>query len=130
MYSKLPTGLSVNPAPFIIVEMSDNRNQSIGTCLEISRQTPKQAQMTRIQTYIPDKTMMLDLDEREFHINDPNSLWADAPCYKLYGEVNTPWEWHKPIFDRAHYPGIISFSKLFNDPAVDFLENRMCHATR
>jgi N-acetylneuraminate synthase len=67
--------------------------------------------------------MTLDLDEREFHISDPKSLWAGTSLYKLYGEAYTPWEWHKPIFDRARELGIIAFSTPFDDTAVDFLES-------
>jgi N-acetylneuraminate synthase len=65
----------------------------------------------------------LDLDEREFHISDPDSLWAGTSLYKLYGEAFTPWKWHEPIFDRARELGLIPFSTPFNDTAVDFLEN-------
>jgi N-acetylneuraminate synthase len=66
--------------------------------------------------------MTIDLDEREFHISDPNSLWSGTSLYKLYGEAYTPWEWHKPIFDRARDLGMIPFSTPFDDTAVDFLE--------
>ncbi len=79
------------------------------------------AHALKIQTYTPD-TMTLDLDEREFHISDPKSLWAGNSLYKLYGEAYTPWEWHKPIFDRASELGLIAFSTPFDDTAVDFLE--------
>jgi len=67
--------------------------------------------------------MTLDLDEREFHISDPNSLWAGTSLYKLYSAAYTPWEWHKPIFDRARELGMIAFSTPFDDTAVDFLES-------
>jgi N-acetylneuraminate synthase len=67
--------------------------------------------------------MTLDLDEREFHISDPKSLWAGTSLYKLYGEAYTPWEWHKPIFDRARELGMIAFSTPFDDTSVDFLES-------
>ncbi len=66
--------------------------------------------------------MTLDLDEREFHIGDPKSLWAGTSLYELYGEAHTPWEWHKPIFERARELGMIPFSTPFDDTAVDFLE--------
>jgi N-acetylneuraminate synthase len=75
----------------------------------------------KIQTYTPD-TMTLDLDEGEFHIADPKSLWTGKSLYKLYGEAYTPWEWHKPIFDKARELGIIAFSTPFDDSAVDLLE--------
>lgn len=109
--------------PFIIAEMSGNHNQSLDRALEIVEAAAKSgAHALKIQTYTPD-TMTLDLDEREFHISDPKSLWAGTSLYKLYGEAYTPWEWHKPIFDRARELGIIAFSTPFDDTAVDFLES-------
>ena len=109
--------------PFIIAEMSGNHNQSLERALEIVEAAAKTgAHALKIQTYTPD-TMTLDLDEREFYISDPKSLWAGTSLYKLYGEAYTPWEWHKPIFDRARELGIIAFSTPFDDTAVDFLES-------
>jgi len=109
-------------APFIIAEMSGNHNQSLERALEIVEAAAKTgAHALKIQTYTPD-TMTINLDEREFHISDPTSLWAGTSLYKLYGEAYTPWEWHKPIFDRARELGIIAFSTPFDDTAVDFLE--------
>jgi len=113
-----------NQAPFIIAEMSGNHNQSLECALKIVEAAAKTgAHALKIQTYTPD-TMTLDLDEREFHISDPKSLWAGTSLYKLYGEAYTPWEWHKPIFDRARELGIIAFSTPFDDTAVDFLESQ------
>ncbi len=109
--------------PFIIAEMSGNHNQSLERALEIVEAAAKTgAHALKIQTYTPD-TMTLDLDEREFHISDPNSLWAGTSLYKLYGEAYTPWEWHKPIFERARELGIIPFSTPFDDTALDLLES-------
>ena len=110
-------------APFIIAEMSGNHNQSLERALEIVEAVAKSGvHALKIQTYTPD-TMTLDLDEREFHISDPNSLWAGTSLYNLYSEAYTPWEWHKPIFDRARELNIIPFSTPFDDTAVDFLED-------
>ncbi len=115
--------ISPDHPPFIIAEMSGNHNQSLDKALEIVDAVAKTgAHALKIQTYTPD-TMTLDLDEREFHISDPKSLWAGNSLYKLYGEAYTPWEWHKPIFDRARELGIIAFSTPFDDTAVDFLED-------
>jgi len=109
--------------PFVIAEMSGNHNQSLERALEIVEATAKTgAHALKIQTYTPD-TMTIDLDEREFHISDPKSLWAGTSLYKLYSEAYTPWEWHKPIFDRARELGMIPFSTPFDDTAVDFLES-------
>lgn len=110
-------------SPFIIAEMSGNHNQSLDCALKIVEAAAKSgAHALKIQTYTPD-TMTIDLDEREFHISDPDSLWVGTSLYKLYGEAYTPWEWHKPIFDRARELGIIAFSTPFDDTAVDFLES-------
>ena len=112
-----------NNPPFVIAEMSGNHNQSLERALEIVEASAKTgAHALKIQTYTPD-TMTLDLNEREFHISDPKSLWEGKSLYKLYGEAYTPWEWHKPIFDRARELGIIVFSTPFDDTAVDFLES-------
>ena len=115
--------IGVEETPFIVAEMSGNHNQSLERALEIVDAVAKTgAHALKIQTYTPD-TMTLDLDEREFHIGDPSSLWAGTSLFKLYGQAYTPWEWHKPIFDRARELGIIAFSTPFDDTAVDFLES-------
>lgn len=108
--------------PFIIAEMSGNHNQSLQRALSIvDAAAASGAHALKIQTYLPD-TMTLDLDEREFHIADPASLWEGTSLYKLYEQAHTPWEWHQPIFDRAREQGIIAFSTPFDDTAVAFLE--------
>lgn len=109
--------------PFVIAEMSGNHNQSLDRALEIVDAAARSgAHALKIQTYTPD-TMTIDLDEREFHISDPNSLWSGTSLYKLYGEAYTPWEWHAAIFARARDHGMIPFSSPFDASAVDFLES-------
>ena len=109
--------------PFIIAEMSGNHNQSLERALEIVEAVANTgAHALKIQTYTPD-TMTLDLNEREFHISDPKSLWAGTSLYKLYGQAFTPWEWHEAIFKRAKELGIIAFSTPFDATSVDFLES-------
>ena len=110
-------------APFVIAEMSGNHNQSLERALEIVEAVAKTgSHALKIQTYTPD-TMTLDLDEGEFLVSDPKSLWLGKSLYKLYGEAYTPWEWHKPIFERARELGVIPFSTPFDVTAVDFLES-------
>ncbi len=109
--------------PFVIAEMSGNHNQSLDRALEIvDAAAMAGAHALKIQTYTAD-TMTLDLNEGEFFIKDPESLWAGKSLYKLYQEAYTPWEWHKPIFDRCRELGMIGFSTPFDDTAVDFLES-------
>ena len=109
--------------PFVIAEMSGNHNQSLERALEIVDAAAKTGvHALKLQTYTPD-TMTIDLDEREFHIGDPESLWSGTSLYKLYGQAHTPWEWHKPIFERAKEHGLIVFSTPFDGTSVDFLES-------
>ena len=115
--------IGLDQTPFLIAEMSGNHNQSLERALEIVEAAAKTgAHALKIQTYTPD-TMTIDLDEREFHIGDPKSLWAGTSLYELYAKAYTPWDWHKPIFDRARGLGLIPFSTPFDDTAVDFLES-------
>lgn len=112
-----------NQVPFIIAEMSGNHNKSLERALEIVEVAAKSgAHALKIQTYTPD-TMTLDLDEREFHISDPKSLWTGTSLYKLYSVAYTPWDWHQAIFGRARKLGMIPFSTPFDSTAVDFLES-------
>jgi len=115
--------IGLQQPPFIIAEMSGNHNQSLDRALELVDVAANSgAHALKIQTYTAD-TMTLDLSEGDFFISDPNSLWNGTSLYKLYQEAYTPWEWHKPIFDRAASHGMIAFSTPFDDTAVDFLES-------
>lgn len=108
--------------PFIIAEMSGNHNQSLERALAIVDAAAQAgAHALKIQTYTAD-TMTIDLDEGDFFISDPNSLWQGKSLYKLYQEACTPWDWHQPIFDRCRELGMIGFSTPFDETAVDFLE--------
>ncbi len=108
--------------PFVIAEMSGNHNQSLDRALEIVEAAARAgAHGLKIQTYTAD-TMTLDLSEGDFFISDPQSLWKGTSLYKLYQEAYTPWDWHKPIFERARALGLVAFSTPFDLTAVDFLE--------
>ncbi len=108
--------------PFIIAEMSGNHNQSLERALAIvDAAAAAGVDAIKIQTYTAD-TMTLDIDTGEFFIADPNSLWKGESLYHLYEKAHTPWEWHKPIFDRCKEHGIMGFSTPFDDTSVDFLE--------
>ena len=108
--------------PFIIAEMSGNHNQSLDRALAIvDAAAATGAHAIKFQTYTAD-TMTIDVREREFRVDDPKSLWVGKSLYDLYDEAHTPWEWHRPLFDRARAHGMISFSSPFDETAVDFLE--------
>jgi pseudaminic acid synthase len=112
-----------NKKPYIIAEMSGNHNQSLERALKIVDAAAKAgASAIKLQTFTPD-TMTLDMDKGDFLISDPNSLWKGESMYSLFQKAHTPWEWHKPIFERARKLGIEVFSSPFDESAVDFLES-------
>ena len=109
--------------PFIIAEMSGNHNGDIHRALAlVDAAAEAGAHAVKLQTYTAD-TMTLNVDNPDFYINDPESLWHGRHLYQLYEEAHTPWDWHKPIMDRAKEKGILCFSTPFDHTAVDFLES-------
>lgn len=108
--------------PFIIAEMSGNHNQSLDRALAIVDAAAEAgAHAVKLQTFTAD-TMTLDVEDGEFFISDPNSLWVGQSMHALYGQARTPWEWHGPIMARAKEKGMLCFSSPFDESAVDFLE--------
>lgn len=108
--------------PLIIAELSGNHNGSLERALElVDLAADAGAHAVKLQTYTAD-TMTIDLSEGEFFISDPDSLWEGESLYALYQKAMTPWEWHKPIFERCRARGVLGFSSPFDATAVDFLE--------
>src|SRR5574340_853793 len=109
--------------PYVIAEMSGNHNQSLERAFEIVEAAAKSGvHALKLQTYTAD-TITINISEREFFIDDATSLWKGRSLHELYRQAYTPWEWHKPIFDRCHAYGLTCFSTPFDETAVDFLEN-------
>ncbi len=109
--------------PFIIAEMSGNHNQALARALKIVEAAAKAgAHALKLQTYTAD-TMTIDVDKKDFLIEDKKSLWQGRKLYELYQQAATPWEWHKPIFALCRKLGIVGFSTPFDETAVDFLES-------
>ncbi len=108
--------------PFIIAEMSGNHNQSLERAIEIIHSASKAgARAIKLQTYTAD-TITLDVHEKEFLINDKDSLWNGQSLYNLYNDAHTPWEWHETLFKEAEKLDIMCFTSPFSESAVDFLE--------
>ena len=109
--------------PFVIAEMSGNHNQSLDRALEIVAAAAESgAHAIKLQTYTAD-TMTLNRRGGEFDIDDPQSLWSGQNLHDLYKKAYTPWDWHRPIMERARELGLVCFSSPFDETAVDFLSD-------
>lgn len=116
-------GRKIGPAhpPYVIAEMSANHNGNIETAFKIIEEAKKSgADAIKMQTYTPD-TLTLKCDMPDFQITD--GLWAGRTLYDLYEWAHTPWDWHKPLFERARQLGITMFSSPFDNTAIDLLED-------
>jgi len=113
--------IGLTQPPFVIAELSANHNGSLNRALEtitVAKQCGADA--VKIQTYTAD-TMTIDCDLPDFVIK--GGLWDGYKLYDLYKWAQTPYEWHKPLFDHAKKEGITLFSTPFDETAVDLLES-------
>jgi pseudaminic acid synthase len=108
-------------SPYVIAELSANHNGKLETALRIIEEAKNAgADAVKLQTYKPD-TITLKCDSEDFKIK--GGLWDGRTLYDLYEEAHMPWDWHKPLFDRARKLGITMFSSPFDNTAIDLLED-------
>jgi len=108
-------------APYVIAEMSANHNGILQKALDtISAAKKCGADAIKLQTYTAD-TMTIDCDNEQFFIR--GGLWDGYKLYDLYKWAQTPFEWHKVMFDHARKIGVTAFSTPFDETAVDLLED-------
>lgn len=109
-----------NPC-FIIAEVSANHNHDLNRALEIVDAAAKAgADAVKLQTYTAD-TLTIKSDRPEFQVT--GTIWEGETLYSLFEQASLPWEWHKPIFDRARELGMQALSTPFDFTAVDYLED-------
>ena len=107
--------------PYIIAELSANHNGDLERALQTINMAKKGgADAVKIQTYTAD-TMTINCDQDDFQIQ--GGLWNGYNLYKLYEWAQTPYEWHRPMFEYAQKIGITIFSTPFDETAVDLLED-------
>ncbi|PMN96593.1 pseudaminic acid synthase [Vibrio sp. 10N.222.55.C12] len=106
--------------PYIIAELSANHNGDINRAYQIMEEAKKAgADAIKLQSYTHE-TITMDCDSEEFQIH--GGLWDGKTLYELYKDAHMPWDWHKPLFDKAKELGITIFSSPFDFTAVDLLE--------
>ncbi len=108
-------------APYIIAELSANHNGQLSRALQtIDAAKRSGADAVKLQTYTAE-TMTIDCDRPEFSIK--GGLWDGYKLFDLYRWAETPFAWHRPIFEHASRLGITVFSTPFDESAVDLLED-------
>jgi pseudaminic acid synthase len=119
--------ISKNPLkkiPFFVAEISANHNGSLLHAKKLIKIAKKYgADAVKLQTYTPD-TLTIKSNKSDFKIK--KGLWNGKTLWDLYAKAQTPFEWHKELFDYARKLKIICFSSAFDDSAVDFLETLNC----
>ena len=106
---------------YMVAELSANHNGKLQKALDtITKAKSCGADAVKLQTYTAD-TMTIDSDHEDFCIQ--GGLWDGYKLYDLYKEAETPFEWHKTMFDHARKIGITCFSTPFDETAVNLLED-------
>ncbi len=104
--------------PFIIAEMSASHLGSLDHALKIvDAAAYAGADAIKTQTWTPG-TMV---GQPGYVLKD--GPWAGRKMEELYAEAWLPWDWHRPIFDRARAQGMEAFSSVFDPEALTFLES-------
>jgi len=113
--------IGLDHPPYIIAEMSANHNGKLERAIQTIEMAKKcGADAIKMQTYTAD-TITMDCDSEEFQIH--GGLWDGYNLYELYKWAQTPFEWHKEMFEYAAKIGITCFSTPFDETAVDLLED-------
>ncbi len=115
---------SLKKSPFFIAEISANHNGSLTLAKKLIKTAKKYgADAVKLQTYTPN-TITIKSKKNDFKIK--GGLWDGNTLWDLYEKSQTPFEWHKELFDYAKKLKIICFSTPFDETAVDLLESLNC----
>ena len=115
---------SKDKKPYFIAEISANHCGKISMAKKLIKCAKKNgASAVKIQSYTPD-TMTINSNKKYFKIK--SGIWKNYNLWQLYKEAQTPFEWHKELFDYSKKIGITIFSTPFDSTAVDLLEKLKC----
>jgi len=107
-----------------IAEISANHCGSLSHAKKLIRLAKiSGADSVKLQTYTPE-AMTLNSKKSQFRIN--SGLWKDKYLWDLYKSAQTPYNWHRELFDYAKNLKITCFSSAFDENSVDLLESLSC----
>jgi len=110
--------------PFIIAEISANHNGSLKNAKKLIKTAKMNgADAVKLQTYEPN-SMTINSNRNEFKIK--KGLWKNYTLWNLFKEAQTPFRWHKELFDYAKKINILCFSSAFDEKSIEVLENVNC----
>ena len=97
-----------------VAEISANHNGSIKIAKKLISTAKKYgADAVKLQTYTPN-TITIKSPRKDFLIKD--GLWKGKTLWELYNAAQTPFEWHKELFECARDENITLISTPFDKP--------------
>lgn len=114
-------GIGADFPPYVVAEISGNHNGSIERAKSIMLASKQcGASAVKLQTYTAD-TITINSQSEDFMVR--GGVWDGKSLYDLYKWAETPYEWHKELFEYARSINLTCFSTPFDETAVDLLES-------
>lgn len=108
----------------LVAEISANHNGSIITAKKLIKSAKiNSADAVKLQTFDP---LAMTLKSKKKYFKVKTGLWKNKFLFDLYKKAETPYSWHKELFDYAKKLNIKIFSSVFGEKDVDFLEELNC----
>lgn len=109
-----------NKEVFIIAELSANHARNLNLAKKTIQAAKRAgAHAIKLQTYTPD-SLTLNCNKDDFLIK--GGLWDGRNLYELYEKAQTPYDWHKELFECAKNENLICFSTPFSKDDLNFLK--------
>ncbi len=111
---------------FFIAEISSNHNNNFGSTKKLIKEISKTGvDAVKFQTFKPEE-MTLNINNKNFKINEKKSLWKGKKLYDLYKESSMNWQWQKKLFAYARKCKLLPFSTPFGENSLRFLIKQKC----
>lgn len=106
--------------PLLIGEISANHDRDLEHSLELVELAAKAGwDCVKLQTYTAN-SLTVKSNHPSLQV-DP--IWGHSNLYELYDSASMPFEFHKPLFDRARELGLLPFTSIYDPIDLDFVES-------